>query len=250
MRASGRTSATRLASLVACGLVAGCEALAGYSSREPWPLDAEGGPIVSPYDDAATDAPVASDVADVLDPPDALVCPSGATLCSGACVDTTSDARNCGGCTRACRADEYCAGASKCVCRVGLTSCSFAGCVDVRSDPHNCGACGHRCDWKQVCSEGVCQSACSTTLVACATGWSGTACADLASDPLHCGACDTRCATGQECVAGACKDAAPAVGCATCPCAGCGAILGQAAVCCPALAGQAEPLCVAGGACK
>jgi hypothetical protein len=70
------------------------------------------------------------------------------------------------------------------------------------------------------------------------------------TDPLHCGACSTACAASQICVAGACRETAPAVGCTTCPCTTCGAILGVAATCCASFPGQDDALCVAGTACK
>ena len=41
-------------------------------------------------------------------------CPEGKTLCSGSCVDTTSDSANCGTCRHACPATEGCA---KSMCR-------------------------------------------------------------------------------------------------------------------------------------
>ncbi len=249
MKASAGTSATRLASLVVCGLAAGCEAIAGYSSREPWPLDADAQPIVSPYDDAATDAPPASDADDVLDLPDALVCSGGATVCSGACVDTRSDARNCGGCGLSCAADEYCDGASKCVCRPGLTSCGGQGCVDLATDPRNCGGCGIACLAGEACDGSACRKKCVAGRTACPLGDASACVTIVGSDPLNCGACGARCGGAQVCVAGVCQDVAPAVGCTSCPCDGCPTILGQPATCCAAMAGQAEPLCVAGTGC-
>src|SRR5256885_2362097 len=55
--------------------------------------------------------------------------PQAAACCAGACVDTSRDSANCGGCAKAC---------------VGTTCCNSA-CRDFTSDAQNCGACGHAC---------------------------------------------------------------------------------------------------------
>jgi hypothetical protein len=219
----------RLAVLAAIAWLAGCEAIAGYSSREPWPGEAgEAG---------ETDV-------------ESATCTAGTTSCGGACVDTRADARHCGGCGLACATGEYCNGASKCVCRPGLTACAPDGCVDVRSDPRHCGTCTNACNAGSACSSGWCRSRCIGTTDECPLG-SGVACTDVhAADPLDCGACGVRCGGAQICASSACRDAAPAVGCTACPCATCAALFGAGASCCPALLGHASPLCVAGGACS
>jgi hypothetical protein len=234
MSPSPSPSPARLTLLAALLTLASCEAIAGYSSREPWP--AEG--------DALT-----LDALDALESPDSPACPTGTERCGGACVDTRADARHCGGCGLACATGEYCNGASKCTCRPGLTACAPDGCVDPKSDPRHCGVCATVCAAGDACSGGWCRSRCFGTADACALG-GGFACTDVhAADPLDCGACGVRCGGAQVCAKSACRDAAPAAGCVACPCAQCATILGQPATCCPALLGHASPSCVAGDAC-
>jgi hypothetical protein len=80
------------------------------------------------------------------------------TLCSGACVDTASDPKNCGKCGHACLGHDVCT-SGKCTstCTATQTDCS-GNCVDTTSDPGNCGACAHACGTGKVCSAGGCQT--------------------------------------------------------------------------------------------
>jgi hypothetical protein len=88
----------------------------------------------------------------------AALCPSGLSPCGQlSCVDTTTNALDCGGCGLACAANELCQD-SLCVCQPGATSCS-GYCVLTDSDPKHCGACGHACDDADVCQQGTCQPA-------------------------------------------------------------------------------------------
>lgn len=152
---------------------------------------------------------------------DGTTCATG-TCCGGACVDTTSDRANCGGCGKACSGVNTCISG---VCRLeggvppiattgtqscgpGLTSCG-GGCVDISSDPSNCGSCGNVCPAAQsgfvsACASGSCfferaPASCASGLASC-----GGDCVDTSSDPNHCGGCDTVCASGQICFNGAC----------------------------------------------
>jgi len=84
------------------------------------------------------------------------------------------------------------------VCVAGLTPCA-SGCVDVMEDAQNCGACGTACTAGQVCSAGVCTTACGEGLLACAAS-----CASVVDSVQHCGGCDSACAAGQVCQASAC----------------------------------------------
>ncbi|CAG8666365.1 13700_t:CDS:2, partial [Gigaspora rosea] len=68
------------------------------------------------------------------------VCPTGQSDCIGACIGTTSDPNNCGGCGIKCGTDQTCS-AGSCVCSNGLKSCSDK-CTDTNTDPNNCGTCG------------------------------------------------------------------------------------------------------------
>lgn len=152
----------------------GCVCLGGADADADVPLDD------APVDDAPVD--------------EGTSCPPGQTLCPGGCVDTSTNALNCGACGRACRSDQTCSGGA-CVCPTGLTECS-GGCVDTRTDPSNCGRCGGVCGAGRTCSGGTC--VCTGGLTDC----SGS-CVDTSTDPNNCGWCGNRCACG-GCVGGSC----------------------------------------------
>ncbi len=83
-------------------------------------------------------------------------CPSYQTLCNGACIPTSTDPNNCGGCGLKCAAPLACAGgACASGCLPGLDSCAQS-CVDRQSDNANCGACGHACATGDGCIKGHC----------------------------------------------------------------------------------------------
>jgi hypothetical protein len=98
-------------------------------------------------------------------------CPAGTTLCSppnssgGACVNTQSDANNCGVCGNACPAGEACVSgqcnncASSCgtTCCAAGQSCCGTNCVDLSSDSNNCGTCGHQCPSPLGCFGSACR---------------------------------------------------------------------------------------------
>jgi hypothetical protein len=85
-------------------------------------------------------------------------CPGSDSICSGACVDTTSNPAFCGNCTTACSAPKSACSSSVCSCPAGTpTFCSSNNtCVNTTNDPLNCGGCGHSCQGG-ACSSGVCQ---------------------------------------------------------------------------------------------
>ena len=129
---------------------------------------------------------------------DASVCQSDQVACSGACVDTKTDPRHCGGCTKSCGAGETCV-ASTCSC--AGTVCNGSKCTDVKSDPLNCGQCGRIVCHGETCVAG--QPTCAPGLKACgAAGCLG--CKETNVDPENCGACGVRCAAGQACNARTC----------------------------------------------
>ena len=102
-------------------------------------------------------------------------CAVGEARCNGACVDTTSNVDNCGGCGEVCNSLEICASGA-CVCDSGLTACDGV-CIDTDTDENNCGSCDETCDTVngEECHEGGC---CGAIHAACATD---TDCCDIAT---------------------------------------------------------------------
>lgn len=95
------------------------------------------------------------------------ICPSHPESCVGqccgsACIDTTTDAKNCGGCGKACPDGEPCSGGScGCpptggACGSGQTCCGKSGCVNLNNDIKNCGNCGKSCSAGEDCWNGRC----------------------------------------------------------------------------------------------
>lgn len=209
------------------------------------------------------DASIATSDAAVVRP-DGGACPGTTIACGGRCVDPASDPESCGGCGRACgaeqtcvsgvcvcpagapacapplgdpdrcggrscRADQICAG-DRCACRPGLTAVGDR-CVDLASDPMNCGAVGTTCP--EVCAGGTCRPRCPDGSTEC-----DGACVHLASDPLSCGECGRRCDRDQICVGGRCRDYRPASSCDACG--------GDAPMCCDY---ARSTICVAASSC-
>ena len=74
-------------------------------------------------------------------------CSAPNLVCNGACVDSSSDTANCGGCGKACLSSSAVCNAGSCGCLGTLMDyCAGVGCMDVSKDFDNCGACGHACD--------------------------------------------------------------------------------------------------------
>jgi hypothetical protein len=126
--------------------------------------------------------------------------------CNGKCVDTSSDANNCGGCqqssapTHKCNAGEVCqAGVCTVSCQAGLSPCTQAGgaitCKDLTQDRANCGSCGTTCGAGQVCQPDPastatppanykCMPSCQSALTNC-----NGVCTNVSVDPNNCGYC-------------------------------------------------------------
>ena len=129
-------------------------------------------------------------------------------LCSGSCVDTTSNPNDCNGCGNVCpsslgNAQPTCANsACSYTCNGGFTGCPNAtsptSCVDEQSDPNNCGACNHACPpptsgaGVAACSGGGCTLDCNAGLTACPTA-APTECANTTNDTSNCGSCGHMC---------------------------------------------------------
>jgi hypothetical protein len=132
-------------------------------------------------------------------------CPTGESLCAGACTSLDIDGANCGACGVACGPYQEC-DAGSCACGPGTAECG-GGCADLGTSPDHCGGCGNDCGAglggpKCATTSGVtaCTAACPEPLVDC-----GGSCADLESDRWNCGACGAACKRGESCRAGACK---------------------------------------------
>ena len=153
----------------------------------------------TPGTDASTDKDTSVDTGGSIDTgtPDTASCGTGETLCSGACVKTSSDPAHCGKCGNACGTGETCSGGA-CACDTGKTKCS-SGCADTKTDTANCGTCGKACGTGETCSDGKCYPPCPTGQTRC----SGT-CVDTNADTNNCGTCGTKCATTEACNAGTC----------------------------------------------
>jgi hypothetical protein len=88
------------------------------------------------------------------------ICPLGQMMCSGACVDPTSDPQHCGGCS-ACaiaNANAACVGGQCEIVSCDQTTCLIDGScqtVSFDSDPDHCGACNISCA-SGMCSGGSC----------------------------------------------------------------------------------------------
>lgn len=159
---------------------------------------------------------------------DLITCPPGQIGCSGACVDPSSDASDCGSCGNVCGRNEQCSGGG-CVCPSPFTLCpvqvvgglpgetfpvvegaparavnycSFHPCVctDLEDDPANCGACGTVCpSTASFCVARQC--ACPSPDTVC-----GSFCTNTASDRANCGSCGHVCPSNDlYCVASSCS---------------------------------------------
>jgi hypothetical protein len=124
------------------------------------------------------------------------------TLCSGTCVDTTSNAQDCSTCGNVCATSEPHAqptcvsSACSFSCNTGYPLCGGA-CVDTTNDDANCGTCGNKCGGGTHCVSSKCQ--CPVGLSDC----SGS-CVDTSQTVQDCGACGHDC-YGGACTSGACQ---------------------------------------------
>ena len=129
----------------------------------------------------------------------AAPCGDQETACGDDCVDTATDAANCGACGTVCAPGEVCTG-SACVftCLDPLTDCGGA-CVNTQADLAHCGGCSAPCDAGEVCSNGGCALSCQASLTDC-----GGACVNTQTDLAHCGGCNAPCDAGEVCSNGGC----------------------------------------------
>jgi hypothetical protein len=88
-------------------------------------------------------------------------CSTGKVLCSGSCVDTTSDVANCNACGTVCTTAN---GTPKCStgkcspasCASGYSICGTS-CTYTDGDPQNCGGCNLKCPSGSLCKSGACE---------------------------------------------------------------------------------------------
>ncbi len=98
-----------------------------------------------------------TDAADVTDAADgALACVAPLVQCGAACVDLTSDPRNCRACGLVCEPGVPCInGFCDRACPPGQLRCG-AACVNPLGDRSHCGGCNRQCPGSLVCTAGVC----------------------------------------------------------------------------------------------
>ena len=114
--------------------------------------------------------------------------PGTAVKCGDTCVDTQSNAENCGACGKACGPSLVCShGVCSTVCASGTIHCGN-DCIDQGADVNNCGGCGKKCPSGNVCSQGSCALTCQASLTNC----NGN-CVDVTQDDDNCGACGSPC---------------------------------------------------------
>lgn len=142
-----------------------------------------------------------------------IPCDAGQSLCSGTCVNESTDPNNCGGCgvtcatpptscysapntcssstckynplpiNTACPGGGYCDGVGNCSpCQAGLTLCGST-CVSASNDPNNCGSCDNVCPSGQICAGGACAAAYQTAHIAVGAQF---ACAVLTTGQVKC----------------------------------------------------------------
>jgi hypothetical protein len=183
--------------------------------------------------------------------------PPTAVMCGVACVDTSIDSTNCGGCGNVCGTGGTCVAGA---CQSGGAPCTNCGgtCRDFQTDASSCGGCGNVCGTGGTCVAGACQSG-----GAPCTNCGGT-CRDFQTDASSCGGCGNVCGTGGTCVAGACQSGgAPCTNCGgTCRttasfqtdasnCAACGNACGTGGTCVTGACQSGGALCDnCGGTCR
>ncbi len=145
-------------------------------------------------------------------------CTTGDTMCSGTCVDLSSDSKHCGNCSNACAAPLACV-QGKCECTSPTIGCAGEGgtgdaslvCIDPQDDKNNCGSCGNACeDAGQNALPGCIDGGCGINSCLGGYGDCNKVASDgcestLGSDKNNCGTCGLVCDAGAPaCIDGGC----------------------------------------------
>jgi hypothetical protein len=135
-------------------------------------------------------------------------CSGQETDCAGVCLQTASDAKNCGSCGKSCPDSEVCCGGSCCASASCCGAIGSQSCVlDFQSDAKNCSRCDNACPSYDVCESGTCT--CEPPNMACSSG-----CSDISVDRNNCGQCEHVCPPGDICQDSTCQ--CPRCGGTTC----------------------------------
>lgn len=150
------------------GLVGACSG-SGFTS----PIDTTlGGEADAGELELDASEPIATDAAALACKPSRADCNKKAS--DGCEVDTSSNAKNCGACGKACKAGEVCA-VGKCddKCPANLSTCG-SSCVDTAISVDHCGGCNKPCaapsNATALCESSQCTFQCNANYEPCASG--------------------------------------------------------------------------------
>jgi hypothetical protein len=198
------------AALALCALC-GCADLWNFKNFETSTGDESPDATTGTLRDAGSDARAPVEDVAILD---ALPSMDACTVCSGQCLDLTSDHGNCGKCGNACLASQTCQD-GVCMCPGGLALCGSgpnAACVDTTSDQANCYKCGNACPSGSVCQNSTCTCPGGKAEELCGSA-PNQICVYTISDHNNCSSCGTTCAIGGTCQASACTCPAGQIQC-------------------------------------
>ncbi len=127
---------------------------------------------------------------------------AGQHCCNSACIDTTADVNNCGGCGAKCVVPNGTPLCANSVCQVGSCDKGFVDCnqkvadgceANVSSDPNNCGRCFDACPANApVCTDGVCFPVVNSCPQPSQLQCNGV-CTEVLSNVKDCGGCGLAC---------------------------------------------------------